>query len=131
MPCACGTKPWPAAASTRRKADFAGPMAPIAGFSRARQASQRMAQLIDDLLNLSRVARAEMRQQRVNLSQMAESIAAELQKAEPDRHVRLHIQPGIMATGDDRLLCLVMENLLGNAFKFTRKKSETEIEFGN
>ncbi len=100
-------------------------------FQRARQASQRMAQLIDDLLNLSRVARAEMRQQRVNLSQMAESIAAELQKAEPDRRVRLRIEPGIMAAGDDRLLRLVMENLLGNAFKFTRKKSETEIEFGS
>ncbi len=100
-------------------------------FQRARQASQRMAQLIDDLLNLSRVARAEMRQQRVNLSQIAENIAAELLKAEPERRVRCQIQPGIMATGDDRLLRLVMENLLGNAFKFTRKKSETEIEFGS
>ncbi len=100
-------------------------------FQRARQASQRMAQLIDDLLNLSRVARAEMRQQRVNLSQMAEDIAADLQKAEPDRRVRLQIQPDLMAKGDDRLLRLVMENLLGNAFKFTRKKTETEIEFGS
>jgi signal transduction histidine kinase len=62
---------------------------------------------------------------------MAEFIVAELQKAEPDRKVKVRIQPGIIATGDDRLLRLVMENLLGNAFKFTRKKSETEIEFGS
>ncbi len=97
---------------------------------RSRQASQRMSQLIDDLLNLSRVARAEMRRQRVNLSDIATSIAVELQKAEPERKVQLRIEPGILATGDDRLLRLVLENLLGNAFKFTGKKPVAEIEFG-
>jgi PAS domain S-box-containing protein len=97
---------------------------------RARQASQRMSQLIDDLLNLSRVARAEMRRQKVNLSEIAAGIAAELQKAEPERTVNLTIEPGILATGDDRLLRLVLENLVGNAFKFTRKKPVANIEFG-
>jgi light-regulated signal transduction histidine kinase (bacteriophytochrome) len=100
-------------------------------FQRSRQASQRMAQLIDDLLNLSRVARAEIQWQRVNLSEMAEAIAAELQKTEPERHVRLRFHSGITCNGDDRLLRLAMENLLGNAFKFTRKTAEAEIEFGS
>jgi len=100
-------------------------------FQRARQASQRMSQLIDDLLNLSRVARSEMRHQRINLTDIATGIAAELQKIEPERKVNLRIQPGLTATGDDRLLRLVLENLIGNAFKFTRKKPVAEIEFGS
>ncbi|HWN93914.1 MAG TPA: ATP-binding protein, partial [Methylomirabilota bacterium] len=98
---------------------------------RARQASQRMSQLIDDLLNLSRVARAEMRHQRINLSEIASGIVAELRKNEPERKVMVNIQPGLTATGDDRLLRLVMENLIGNAFKFTRNNAETVIEFGS
>jgi PAS domain S-box-containing protein len=98
---------------------------------RARQASQRMSQLIDDLLNLSRVARAEMRHQRISLSEIAQSIATELQKNEPHRKVAFHIEPGLFAMGDDRLLRLVLENLLGNSFKFTRDKPEAKIEFGS
>jgi PAS domain S-box-containing protein len=97
---------------------------------RARHASQRMSQLIDDLLNLSRVARTEIRQQRVNLSEIAQGIAVELQKSDPQRKVRFQIEPGILATGDDRLLRLALENLLENAFKFTRKQPLAEIEFG-
>ena len=96
---------------------------------RSRQASQRMSQLIDDLLNLSRVARAEMRRQRVSLSEIAQSVATELQKNEPDRKVTFQIEPGLFANGDDRLLRLVLENLLGNSFKFTRDKPEAKIEF--
>jgi PAS domain S-box-containing protein len=112
--------------------DYGKQLAPDATdlLQRARQASQRMSQLIDDLLNLSRVARAEMRRQQVNLSDIATSIAAELQKAEPERPIQWRIEPGIVVTGDDRLLRLVLENLLGNAFKFTRKKAVAEIEFG-
>jgi PAS domain S-box-containing protein len=98
---------------------------------RARLASQRMSQLIDDLLNLSRVARAEMRHQRINLSEIANSIVAELKKGDPDRKANFRIQPGLFATGDDRLLRLVLENLLGNSFKFTRNKPEAVIEFGS
>ena len=98
---------------------------------RARHASQRMSQLIDDLLNLSRVARAEMRHQRVNLSDIASATVADMQKNEPDRKLVAHIEPGITVTGDDRLLRLVMENLIGNAFKFTRNKAEAVIAFGS
>ena len=100
-------------------------------FQRARHASQRMSQLIDDLLNLSRVARSEMRQQKINLSSIATGIMAELQKGEPGRQVNVRLEPGLTATGDDRLLRLVLENLLGNSFKFTRKKPVAEIEFGS
>ena len=100
-------------------------------FQRARLASQRMSQLIDDLLNLSRVARAELRRQRINLSEVATAIAADLQKSEPERRVNFQIEPGLFVQGDDRLLRLVLENLLGNAFKFTRNKEAAEIEFGS
>lgn len=98
---------------------------------RARHASQRMSQLIDDLLNLSRVARAEMRNQRVNLSDIASALVAEMQKNDPERKIVARIEPGITVTGDDRLLRLVMENLIDNAFKFTRNKAEALIEFGS
>lgn len=100
-------------------------------FQRARQASQRMSQLIDDLLNLSRVSRSEIRQQKINLSNIATGIMAELGKGEPDRQMNVRIEGGLIATGDDRLLRLALENLLGNAFKFTRKKPVAEIEFGS
>jgi signal transduction histidine kinase len=98
---------------------------------RSRVASQRMAQLIDDLLNLSRVARMEIRHQRINLSEFASAIAADLQKSDPARKVEFKIEPGIYATGDDRLLRLVLENMLGNSFKFTRGKADARIEFGS
>jgi light-regulated signal transduction histidine kinase (bacteriophytochrome) len=90
-----------------------------------------MSQLIDDLLNLSRVTRSEIRHQKINLSDIATGIVAELQKGEPERQVNVRIQPSLTATGDDRLLRLVLENLLGNAFKFTRRKPLAEIEFGS
>jgi PAS domain S-box-containing protein len=98
---------------------------------RSRQSSQRMSQLIDDLLNLSRVARAELRHVRVDLSEMARNIAAELQKSDPERRVNWQIQPGLVVTGDDRLLKLALENLLGNAFKFTRRREVAEIQFAS
>lgn len=100
-------------------------------FQRSRLASQRMSQLIDDLLNLSRVARADIRKQTVNLSEMAASIAAELSKAAPGRQVKVEIEPGLRAAGDERLLRLALGNLFDNAFKFTRTRAEGRVEFGH
>jgi PAS domain S-box-containing protein len=97
---------------------------------RVRAASQRMAQLIDDLLNLSRVARSDMRREIVNLSVMAQEIASELQKSEPERRVEFVISEGLVANGDARLLRLVLENLFSNAWKFTGKHPSAKIEFG-
>ncbi|MEW6324938.1 MAG: response regulator [Nitrospirota bacterium] len=98
--------------------------------ARIRAASQRMAQLIDDLLNLSRVVRAEMRVETVNLSNLARAIMAELQAQQPDRRVNCSIQGDVTAKGDGRFIRLALENLLGNAWKFTSKQSSTTIEFG-
>ncbi|MBI5118485.1 PAS domain S-box protein [Candidatus Poribacteria bacterium] len=98
--------------------------------SRIRGASQRMARIIDDLLSLSRVSRVEMRQESVDLSRLAETIASGLRQIEPDRRAEVLIQEGLIARGDANLLGLALENLLGNAWKFTRKRSEARIEFG-
>jgi PAS domain S-box-containing protein len=98
--------------------------------SRVRAATQRMAQLINDMLNLSRVTRAEMRREAVDLSALARLVAAELQQAAPERQVEFVIADGIAANGDARLLRGVLENLFGNAWKFTSKHSNARIEFG-
>jgi len=98
--------------------------------ARIRAATQRMAQLIDDLLNLARVTRSEMRSEPVDLSAMAKAILAEFQVLEPERRVECVIQDGIVARGDPHLMRAVLENLLGNAWKFTMKKPQATIEFG-
>jgi len=97
---------------------------------RVRAASQRMAQLIDDMLNLSRVSRGEMRREEIDLSRMARDITEQLQRAQPERIVEVKIEDGIKARGDDRLLRIALENLLGNAWKFTSKQPSSRIEFG-
>jgi PAS domain S-box-containing protein len=97
---------------------------------RACESSEHMDRLIDDLLKLSRVTRAELQRQPVDLSQVGEQIIAELRKAEPERNVEVLIQPGLSAQGDERLLRVVLENLLRNAWKFTSKKSPGLIELG-
>ncbi|MCD6384770.1 response regulator [Candidatus Sumerlaeota bacterium] len=97
---------------------------------RVRNAAQHMAQLIDDLLQLSRVTRSEMRRERVDLSALAGSIAEELQKTQPERKVDWRICKGLIATGDSRLLRVALENLLGNAWKFTGRQAKAWIEFG-
>ncbi len=99
-------------------------------FQRSRLASQRMAQLIDDLLDLSRVARADVHMQPLDLSEMARSIAAELKKALPHRQVTVQVEPNLRAGGDSQLLRLALGNLFDNAFKFTRLKGEATIHFG-
>jgi signal transduction histidine kinase len=97
---------------------------------RVRAASQRMAQLIDDLLKLSRVTRSELHREPVDLSALARTIVADLQKAQPDREVIVVIAEGLAANGDPRLLRAVLENLLANAWKFTAKQPRARIEFG-
>ncbi len=97
---------------------------------RVRAAAQRMAQLIDDMLNLSKVTRIEMRRERVNLSAIAQDVAAELSRTQPERKVVFVIAQEVIVTGDGRLLRVVFENLLGNAWKFTSARPEARIEFG-
>jgi len=97
---------------------------------RVRAASQRMAELIDDMLSLSRVSRGEMKREPVNLGALARSIATELHNADSQRQVEFIIIPELPASGDARLLRVVMENLLRNAWKFTGKNSTAKIEVG-
>jgi PAS domain S-box-containing protein len=97
---------------------------------RVRSASQRMARLIDDLLKLSRVTRAEMRRERVALSTIAREIADEFRKTHPERRVEFIIADGLVDHGDSQLLRAVMENLLGNSWKYTGKNPAARIEFG-
>jgi two-component system, sensor histidine kinase len=96
--------------------------------ARVRAGSRHMAQLIDDLLSLSRVTRSEIRHVRVDLSALARALAVELQRTQPDRPVTFEIEPGLTVHGDPGLLRVAMENLLGNSWKFTRKHPEARIE---
>jgi signal transduction histidine kinase len=97
---------------------------------RVRHAAQRMATLIDDMLNLSRVTRSELRRQNLDLSGMAKSIAAELREAEPNRQVKFVIEDNLTAAGDFQLLRAAMENLLQNSWKYTSAHPCARIEFG-
>lgn len=97
---------------------------------RVRASAQRMAELIDDMLNLSRVTRSSLEHQPVNLSELAEHICAELQQEQPERKVTFSIAPGLNANGDPHLIKILLENLLGNAWKFTSKREHAQIEFG-
>jgi PAS domain S-box-containing protein len=96
---------------------------------RIRAAAQRMAQLIDDLLKLARVTRSDMRPEEVDLTAIANDVLDECRKREPERQVECVVEEGIVAQGDPRLLQLVLENLLGNAWKFTARKDQAAIEF--
>lgn len=92
--------------------------------------AKRMDQIVDDLLRLSRVARAELLRENVNLSKLAESIIAQLAESEPNRNVSFHAHPNLVAHVDPGLIKIVFENLLGNAWKFTGHRDNAEIEFG-
>ncbi len=109
------------------KLDEAG----IASLRRVRTSSQDMAQLIEDLLNLSKVTRSELQSTPVNLSELACSVAVELQATEPDRRVEWAIEPDMVAPkADFHLLRIVFQNLFNNAWKFVRKQAAPKIEFG-
>jgi len=97
---------------------------------RVRKAATRMGQLIDDLLVLSRITRAEMRLENVDLSALATDIVALLRERDPHRHVHTHVQAGLLARGDVGLLRIVLENLLDNAWKYTKNTQEPDIEVG-
>lgn len=97
---------------------------------RIRLGAQRMASLIDDLLELSRITRAEIQRQPVDLSQMARAVTQDLARQDSARQVEFVIAPGLQAEADPRLMRTVLENLLGNAWKFTSRCSHARIEFG-
>jgi len=101
-----------------------------ADLRRVRAATQRMGQLIDDMLDLSRVTRASLSREQVDLSALARSVATELRKTEPQRQIEFTAAKELFAEADPRLLRIVLENLLRNAWKFTAKHPRAKIEFG-
>lgn len=98
---------------------------------RAAESSRHMDSLIEDLLQLSRISRADLHPRTVDLSTLAQNIANELHQAEPKRKVDFAIMPELRATGEEQLLRLVLENLLRNAWKFTAHEPKARIEFGH
>ena len=97
---------------------------------RVRGAAQKMSRLIDDMQTLARLARRDMQLGPVDLSGMAREVANNLRQQDPARAVEFAIAEGVTVRGDSHLLQLVMQNLLSNAWKFTRKRSSAQIEFG-
>jgi PAS domain S-box-containing protein len=97
---------------------------------RVSAASSQMDKLVDDLLRLSRISRSELQRQQINLSALAEEVVSELKREEPQREIETVIAPGLQAPGDERLVRVVLDNLLRNAWKFTGKKARARIEFG-
>ena len=97
---------------------------------RVRAASRRMEELIDDMLILARVTRTEIHRAKVDLSALTQQILAEFVTEHPERQVEQVITPTLTAYGDRNLLRIMLENLLGNAWKFTSKKPKARIEFG-
>jgi signal transduction histidine kinase len=97
---------------------------------RVRAASKHMDTLIDDLLDLSRVSRGPLRREVIDLSAIARGIIQKLERAQPERRIRFFAEEGVVAVGDANLLAVALENLLGNAWKFTQKEEEATIEFG-
>ncbi|HLP75940.1 MAG TPA: ATP-binding protein, partial [Candidatus Paceibacterota bacterium] len=95
-----------------------------------RAATQRMGDLIDDMLRLSMINRTDMKWAPVNLSAIVGEIARDLRKAEPHRRVEFVIAPDCIAKGDSSLLRIALQNMLSNAWKYTGKKPEAKIEFG-
>lgn len=93
------------------------------------KASVKMERLIDDLLQISRVSRVDLRKENIDLSKMAEDIMKTLQNENPERQVKCDIEPNLTAKGDKTLINVLMQNLLDNAWKYTAKKTETRIKF--
>ena len=98
--------------------------------ARVREASQQMSELIDDVLYLSRVTRADIREHEVDLSGLVTLLLGRMQEAEPSRTVETRVRPGVVVRGDGQLLRIAMQNLLDNAWKFTSQTPAARIEFG-
>jgi light-regulated signal transduction histidine kinase (bacteriophytochrome) len=98
--------------------------------NRIREASKKMSQLINDMLKLSRITRAEILEEEVNLSGMAQSIYDGLTYTQTDRQAEFIVAPEILVNGDRQLLQILMQNLLDNAWKYSSKCSNTRMEFG-
>jgi len=96
---------------------------------RIRVATQRMARLIDDLIDLARLTRQSMRRESVNLSQLVEQILGELRQEDPQRHVETSIEPGLVVAADRALMRVALDNLLRNAWKFTNRREVAQIRF--
>jgi len=97
---------------------------------RIRSGTQRMGKLIDDMLQLSRVSKAELKLQEVNLSNIAQLVVSELQQADPERHVEIQIEAELKLQSDINAMRIVLDNLIGNAWKFTSKSEHAKIEIG-
>lgn len=98
--------------------------------ARVRTETQRMGDLIDDLLKLSRISRTELKPERVNLSEIVRTISGRLLEESPGRNIHFTIEPDLMVKGDAKLLEIACTNLLSNACKFTSRKEVAEISFG-
>jgi light-regulated signal transduction histidine kinase (bacteriophytochrome) len=107
--------------------------APCALFylDRVRAGTQRMGRLIDDLLALSRISRGPLSRQRVDLTAMSRKILAELASRDAERRVDVSVADGLAGQGDARLVMVLLENLLGNAWKFTAKQAAARIQVGS
>jgi signal transduction histidine kinase len=99
--------------------------------SRIRSSTQRMGQLIEDLLNLSRVSRGGLERRDADVSELARQVVNDLQSREPQRKVDISIWDGMRASADSRLLRAALENLIGNAWKFSAKTDKPRIEIGS
>jgi light-regulated signal transduction histidine kinase (bacteriophytochrome) len=97
---------------------------------RVRTGSQKMSGLINDLLDLSGITRTTLRKESISLTELARGVVAELQNREPSRKVVVEIADGLTSCGDSRLITIVLVNLLGNALKYTAKRPEAQIAFG-
>lgn len=95
-----------------------------------RESAQQMSLLIDDLLELSRVTRSDLHRESVDLTQIARTVAARMRERYPQRQVDFIVAKGLIVVGDARLLTIVLENLLGNAWKYSSKRQEARIEVG-
>jgi two-component system NtrC family sensor kinase len=95
-----------------------------------RESAQRMGELIDDLLLLSRVGRADLSRDQIDLSEIARGVSDELKKKDPDRHVKWCIEDQLLVEADSGLMRVAFDNLLGNSWKFTAKVSAPRIEVG-